>query len=149
LSSHESSHFCLRFQDCEVERIRKEEEAKYKKELTDRESQFQAGAFRREEEITRKLKDAEDRLARQRQDLDDDLQVKEKQLSELATRLQEQRSEIALKLEQVEVSYKLLLRKQGLLDENIASRMAQVVTLLICVQEVSGLNLGSNADYPV
>lgn len=131
MSSYENSHFCFRFQDCEVERIRKEEEAKYRKELTGRESQIQADACRREEEITRKLKDAEDRLAGQKQ-LDDDLQVKEKQLSELATQLQEQHSEVALKLQQVEVGHKLPLKKQGLLDENIISRMAQVVTLLIC-----------------
>jgi recombinational DNA repair ATPase RecF len=63
-------------------------------------------------------------LARQRQNLDDDLQVKEKQLSELATQLQEQRSEVARKLQQVEVGHKLLLKKQGLLEENIASKMA-------------------------
>lgn len=132
-----------------MERIRKEEEAKYRKKLTDRESQIQADACRREEEIMGKLKDAEERLARQRQHLDDDLQVKEKQLSELATQLQEQRSEVALKLQQVEVGHRSPLKKQGLLDENIASKMAQVVTLLICIQAVSASNLGVNADYLV
>jgi hypothetical protein len=96
----------VRFQDCEVERIRKEEEAKYKKELkelTERESRIQADICRREEEITQKLNDAEDRLARQRQSLDDDLQIKQKELSELTTQLQEQRLEAAHKLRQVEV----------------------------------------------
>ncbi|PNF21738.1 hypothetical protein B7P43_G10351, partial [Cryptotermes secundus] len=106
-----------RFQDCEVERIRKEEEAKYKKELVGRESQIQADACRREEEITRKLKDAEDRLARQRQDLDDDLQVKEKQLSELATQLQDQRSEVALKLQQVEERAEELKCRESTIEE--------------------------------
>jgi hypothetical protein len=93
----ECSAFCLRFQDCEVKRVRKEEEEKYKKKLLGRESQMQADIHRQEEELTQKLKDAEDRLARQQQSLECDLQMKQKQV-------QEQHLQVAHKLQQVEVS---------------------------------------------
>ena len=90
--------FCLRFQDCEVKRVRKEEKEKYKKKLLVRESQIKADVCRQEEEFTQKLKDAEDRLARWKQSLEDELQMKQKQL-------QEQHLQVANKLQQVEVSH--------------------------------------------
>jgi hypothetical protein len=92
--------FCLRFQDVEVKRLRKEEEEKYKKKLLIRESQLKADVCRQEEEVTQKLKDDEDRLARWKQSLEDDLQMKQKQL-------QEQHLQVAHKLQQVEVSHLL------------------------------------------
>jgi len=91
--------FFLRFQDCEVKRVRKEEEEKYKKKLLIRESQLKADVCRQDEEIAQKLKDAEDQLARWKQSLEDDLQMKQKQL-------QEQHLEVAHKLQQVEVSHR-------------------------------------------
>jgi hypothetical protein len=91
--------FCLRFQDCEVKRVRKEEEEKYKKKLLIRESQLKADVCRQEEEITQKIKDAEDRLARWKHSTEDDLQMKQKQL-------QGQHLQVAHKLQQVEVSHR-------------------------------------------
>lgn len=90
--------FCLRFQDCEVKRVRKEEKEKYKKKLLVRESQIKADVCHQEEELTQKFKDAEDRLARWKQSLEDELQMKQKQL-------QEQHLQVANKLQQVEVSH--------------------------------------------
>jgi flagellar motor protein MotB len=113
--------FYVRFQDCEVERIRKEEEAKYKKkleELTERESRIQADICRREEEITRKLNESEDRLATQRQSLDNDLEIKQKELSELTTQLQEQRLEVAHKLRQAEVGLCVSIKTQEMFDDS-------------------------------
>ena len=91
--------FCLRFQDCEVKRVRKEEEEKHKKKLLSMESQLKADVCRQEEEITQKLKDGEDRLARWKQSLEDDLQTKQKLL-------QEQQLQVAHKLQQVQVSHR-------------------------------------------
>jgi len=91
--------FFLRFQDCEVKRVRKEEEEKYKKKLLIRESQLKAEVCRKEEEVTQKLKDGEDRLAKWKQSLEDDLQMKQKHL-------QEEHLKVAHTLQQVEVSHR-------------------------------------------
>ncbi|KAJ9592859.1 hypothetical protein L9F63_015437, partial [Diploptera punctata] len=88
--------------ESEVEKVRKEEEAKFRKELVEREARIQADLNSQEEVISLKVKEAENKIAKQRQSLDNEVKKKRQELSVLAAQLQEQHVQMTRKMRKME-----------------------------------------------